>query len=142
VVLAPGPLMTVQDLGRRGWAHVGLGRSGAADETAHRLANRLVGNVQDAATLEITMGGAELRFDAAHLVALTGAACGVGVDGGPPLAHQQPTAVPAGCVVRLAVPDRGLRTYLAIRGGIDVAPVLGSRSTDLLSGTGPAPLAA
>lgn len=136
VVESTGPLATVQDLGRRGWAHIGLGASGAADASAHRLANRLVGNPEAAATVEITMGGFRCRFTTAALVALTGAECPATV------AMRQPTALPAGSTLRVETPSTGLRTYLAVRGGIDVAPVLGSRSTDTLSGVGGPPLRA
>jgi len=141
-IVAPGPLCTVQDGGREGWAHLGVGRSGAADRSAFDLANRLVGNPVGAAALECTFGGLRVRVHAAALVALTGAECDVAVETGPPIGFRQPTAVPAGASFTLRPPDRGLRTYLAVRGGIDVAPVMGSRSTDLLNGLGPPPLAA
>jgi biotin-dependent carboxylase-like uncharacterized protein len=131
-VLAPGPLATVQDAGRAGWASVGVPRSGAADRPAAALANRLVGNHPDAAVLEVTLGGLALRADADLVVATTGARCSG--------AHNAPTALPAGRELRLGLPDTGLRTYVAVRGGVAVEPVLGSRSTDLLSGLGPAPL--
>lgn len=141
-VVGPGPLCTVQDAGRVGWAHLGVGRSGAADRAALALANRLVGNAADAAALECTFGGAQLRFHAAVLLALTGAECDVVVDDGPPLGFRQPTAVPAGARVVLGPPSRGLRTYIAVRGGIDVPAVVGSRGTDLLNGLGPPPIIA
>jgi biotin-dependent carboxylase-like uncharacterized protein len=116
-------------------------RSGAADAAAADLANRLVGNVDAAATLEVTAGGLRVRAERTLLVALTGAPAAVTVDGraapfGAPL-----TLVP-GAELGVGVPPVGLRTYLAVRGGVDVPPVLGSRSTDTLSGLGPAPLTA
>lgn len=141
-VLATGPLATVQDLGRRGWAHVGVGSSGAADVPAHRLANRLVGNPPDAATIEITLGGFACRCSAATLVAVTGAPCTISVDRGLPLAVGQAAALGAGTTLRLGTPPTGLRSYLAVRGGVDAIAVLGSRSTDTLSGIGPPPLRA
>lgn len=141
-VVEPGPLCTVQDAGRGGWAHLGVGRSGAADRTSFALANRLVGNPVDAAVLECTFGGVQLRFRTAVLLALTGAEGDVVVDNGPPLGFRQPTALPAGARVVLGPPSRGLRTYIAVRGGIDVPAVMGSRSTDLLNGLGPSPIAA
>jgi biotin-dependent carboxylase-like uncharacterized protein len=141
VVLAPGPRSTVQDRGRPGWASIGVPRSGAADLAAHDLANRLVGNRPDAATVEATAGGVRLRAERSVLVAVTGAPAPVVVDGRPaPL--DAPFTLRAGAVLELGLPARGLRSYLAVRGGIDVPPVLGSRSTDTLSGLGPAPLRA
>ncbi|WP_433431430.1 biotin-dependent carboxyltransferase family protein [Nonomuraea sp. CA-141351] len=135
-VLAPGPYATVQDLGRPGFAHLGVPRSGAADATSLRLANRLVGNTEGLAGIELTLGMARLLFHDGAWVALTGAsvdsAAGMGA----------PFWVPSGAELRLGMPAWGLRTYLAVRGGIAVEPVLGSRSTDSLSGLGPEPLRA
>ncbi len=141
-VLEPGLLTTVQDLGRPGRAALGVGRSGAADRFALRLANRLVGNPEDAAALEITGGGVRLRASGAALAALTGAACSVSVrDGGRsvPAVLNAPFSLPGGAELTIGPAGAGLRAYLALRGGIDVPPVLGSRSTDTLSGLGPAP---
>jgi biotin-dependent carboxylase-like uncharacterized protein len=128
-VLATGPLTTVQDAGRPGQGALGIGRSGACDRAAARLANRLVGNDPDAAVLEATLGGLVLRADADLVVTTTGARCSG--------AHNAPVALRAGAELRLGLPDTGLRTYVAVRGGVAVEPVLGSRSTDLLSGLGP-----
>ncbi|OON33062.1 hypothetical protein BSA16_02370, partial [Micromonospora sp. Rc5] len=172
-VLRAGALTTVQDQGRPGWAHLGVPRSGALDPAALRLANRLVGNPEDAAGLEITLTGCALRLTRAGTVALTGADADVWIgdgrlgDGrlgdvptgdpntgdarrtGPrPDVHLgdrpgdvgRPLAVPAGAVVRIGPARSGLRTWLAVAGGIAVPPVLGSRSTDTLSGLGPPPL--
>ncbi|MFE4398290.1 MULTISPECIES: biotin-dependent carboxyltransferase family protein [Streptomycetaceae] len=141
VVERPGPLTTVQDLGRRGVAHLGVPRAGALDEPALRAANRLVGNDPGAAGLESTLGGVALRAVAAVLVAVTGAPSPVRVDGRP-AAWGAPVLVPAGAVLEVGAATAGVRGYLAVAGGIDVPPVLGSRSTDLLAGLGPAPLAA
>ncbi|RGD56097.1 biotin-dependent carboxyltransferase family protein [Kitasatospora xanthocidica] len=141
VVERPGPLTTVQDLGRRGVAHLGVPRAGALDEPALRAANRLVGNEPGAAGLETTLGGVALRAVAAVLVAVTGAPSPVRVDGRP-AAWGAPVLVPAGAVLEVGAATAGVRGYLAVAGGIDVPPVLGSRSTDLLAGLGPAPLAA
>ena len=134
-ILDPGPLTTLQDTGRMSYAHLGVSRSGAADRAAYALANRLVGNAPAAAALEITLGGLAMRFTSAATIALTGAPC-PGADFG------VARSVPAGTQLRLLAPMTGVRSYLAIRGGIDVRPVLGSRSTDTLSGLGPAPLRA
>ena len=129
-VLAPGPLTTVQDDGRPGQAALGIGRSGACDRSAAALANRLVGNPASAAVLEVTLGGLAVRAETDLLVVTTGARC-------PGAPHAAPTVLRRGRELRLGLPATGLRSYLAVRGGIDVPPVLGSRATDLLSGLGP-----
>ncbi len=139
-VLDPGALTTVQDLGRPGWAHLGVPRSGALDQPALRLANRLVGNREGAACLETTLTGAVLRSGATTTLAVTGAGCGVRVDGRP-ASWGAAVPVPAGAEVRVGPALDGVRSYVALAGGIDVAPVLGSRSSDVLSGLGPGPVA-
>lgn len=131
---------TVQDLGRPGLAHLGVPRSGALDEPAHRLANRLVGNDETDATLECLGGRFSFLARTAVTIAVTGARVPVTV-GGRAQEWGNAVSVPAGALVALGTPDRGLRAYLAVSGGIDVEPVLGSRSTDLLSGLGPRPVA-
>ncbi|MFJ2868385.1 biotin-dependent carboxyltransferase family protein [Kitasatospora sp. NPDC087314] len=141
LVVRPGPLTTVQDLGRRGVAHLGVPRAGALDEPALRAANRLVGNEPGAAGLETTLGGVALRALGPAVVAVTGAPSPVRVDGRA-AAWGAPVAVPAGAVVEVGPATAGVRGYLAVAGAIAVPPVLGSRSADLLSGLGPAPLAA
>ncbi|MGW0519466.1 5-oxoprolinase subunit C family protein [Crossiella sp. NPDC003009] len=149
-VLDPGLLTLVQDLGRPGLAAMGVGRSGAADAPALKLANRLVGNAETAAGLELTLGGLHLRFHRGAWVALTGAPAEIQL-GAPrstadhrprprTAAAHAPCYVAAGTTVRIGRPARGLRSYLAIRGGLDLPPVLGSRASDLLSGIGPEPL--
>jgi biotin-dependent carboxylase-like uncharacterized protein len=140
-VVTPGPLSTVQDLGRPGHASWGVGRSGAADRESLRLANRLVGNAADTAALEVLLGGLELRPDRDVVVALTGARCAARI-GRRAVDHNTVLRVPAGSVLRLGTARAGLRTYVAVRGGIDVPAVLGSRSYDVLSGIGPPVLAA
>jgi biotin-dependent carboxylase-like uncharacterized protein len=140
-VEATGPLTTVQDAGRRGWAHLGVTGSGACDPGSLARANRLVGNPPGAAGLEVTLGGLRLRAAGPGVtwVALCGAPAPARAGGRPaPLAA--PVALRDGDVLALGVPARGLRTYVAVRGGVAVPPVLGSRATDLLSGLGPAPL--
>ena len=140
-VLAPGPLATVQDDGRTGWASIGVPRSGAADRPAAALANRLVGNRPSAAVLEVTAGGLRMRAERTVLVAVTGAPAPLAVDGRPaPL--NAPVTLRPGAVLSLGLPAVGLRSYVAVRGGLDVPAVLGSRSTDTLSGLGPAPVRA
>ncbi|MEU4472697.1 biotin-dependent carboxyltransferase family protein [Micromonospora sp. NPDC023888] len=138
-VLRAGALTTVQDLGRPGWAHLGVPRSGALDPAALRLANRLVGNPEHAAGLEITLSGCALRLTRATTVAVTGAEVTVQA-GDRPGDSGRPLTVPAGTVLRIGPARRGVRSWLAVAGGIDVSPVLGSRASDTLSGLGPAPL--
>ncbi|MER6985214.1 biotin-dependent carboxyltransferase family protein, partial [Streptomyces carpinensis] len=135
-VVRSGALTTVQDAGRRGHAHLGVPRSGAMDAPAMRLANRLLGNDPDAAVLETTLTGCALRPDHGVTVVAGGAPCPVTVDGRP-VAWGAPVHVPAGALLNLGAVTAGVRTYLAIAGGVAAEPVLGSRSTDLLSGLGP-----
>jgi biotin-dependent carboxylase-like uncharacterized protein len=148
-VVSAGIATTVQDAGRPGMTRFGVGRSGAADPEAYRLANRLVGNVEGAAVLE-TSGALVLEVAAAALIAVTGAPCNVSVHAGrhvdddalwrpvvTAVGHAAPTSVPAGAQVRVAVSRRGLRIYVAFRGGLAVQPVLGSRSRDTLAALGP-----
>ncbi len=140
-MLAPGPLATVQDLGRPGWASIGVTASGAADRSAAALANRLVGNDPAAAVVEVTAGGLRVRAGRTLLVAVTGAPVPVVVDGRA-APFDAPLTLAPGSLLTLGLPATGLRSYLAVRGGVDVPPVLGSRSTDTLSGLGPHPLRA
>jgi biotin-dependent carboxylase-like uncharacterized protein len=138
-VRATGASVLVQDLGRPGWAHLGVSRSGALDVPAAGLANRVVGNPAGAACLEVLLGGLELSTDDGVWIAVTGAPCEVVVDG-----RQREfgaaVRVPAGGTLRLGRPASGLRTYVAVAGGIAVEPVLGSRSTDTLGRVGPPPV--
>ncbi|MGW5648926.1 5-oxoprolinase subunit C family protein [Saccharopolyspora sp. NPDC003752] len=139
-ILATGPLATIQDLGRPGLAGIGVGRSGAADAGSFRLANRLVGNDEGAAAIEVTFGGLAVRATRDLTAAVTGAPCPVTVDGRG-AAVNSVLRIPAGAELRMGVPGCGLRSYLAVRGGVAVPPVLGSRATDVLAGLGPQPLA-
>lgn len=125
-VLETGPLVTVQDRGRVGLAHLGVPRAGALDAPAAALANRVVGNDPDAAVLEVLLGGLVLRTDTGRWVAVTGAS-GSG----------RAEWLPAGGELRVGAPPTGLRSYVAVAGGIAVEPVLGSRSTDTLAWVGP-----
>ncbi|CAL9638059.1 5-oxoprolinase subunit C [Streptomyces sp. enrichment culture] len=138
-VVRAGALTTVQDLGRPGHAHLGVPRSGALDAPAAALVNRLVGNPPEAAVLETTLTGCAVRPRSAVTVAVGGAPCAVTVDGRP-AAWGAPVRVPAGALLDVGAARAGLRSYVAVSGGVAVEPVLGSRSTDLLSGLGPAPL--
>jgi allophanate hydrolase subunit 2 len=129
-VVASGLLSVVQDLGRAGHYSMGLPPSGAMDMFAHRCANLLVGNDARAATLEMTVIGPTLAFERASLIAVTGADMPLAVDGAPRPGWST-VAVPAGAVVTFGPVARGCRAYLAVAGGIDTEPVLGSRSTYL-----------
>jgi biotin-dependent carboxylase-like uncharacterized protein len=135
-VLDAGTLTTLQDLGRPGHAHLGVPRAGALDLPAAALANRLVGNDAAAAVLEVTFGGLALRAGAGRWVAVTGAPGPVSVDGAA-RGHARGEWVPAGATLRIGPPVTGVRSYVAIAGGIAVPPVLGSRSTDTLAWVGP-----
>jgi biotin-dependent carboxylase-like uncharacterized protein len=139
-ILNPGPLALIQDLGRPGLAHLGVTVSGAADRRSHALANRLVANPDDRATIEVTMGGFSARVGGGDVdIAVTGADPAPLV-GGMPFGANSIQHVRDGEVVSFGVPRAGLRSYLAVRGGLAVAPVLGSRSYDVLSAIGPLPL--
>lgn len=135
-VLDTGPQVLVQDAGRVGYAHLGVPRAGALDGPAAALGNRLVGNPAGAAVLEVLLGGLALRADTGRWVAVTGAPVPIDVDG-VARGHGRAEWLPAGAVLRLGTPRIGLRSYLAVAGGIDVDPVLGSRSTDTLAWVGP-----
>ena len=139
-VIEPGSLALIQDDGRIGHLAVGVGRAGAADRGAYALATRLVGNVPGTAAVEATLGGLRVRAIGDVYAALTGAAAAATIDGHP-VGHCALLRVPSGAELALGLPRAGLRTYLAVRGGLDVDPVLGSRSTDTMSGLGPPPLA-
>lgn len=135
-VIKPGFLTSLQDGGRHGFAHLGIGRAGAFDAPALRIANTLCGNPRDACGLEVTLIGPTLRFDVDTCIAVTGAPLALTVDG---IAAPMWTRVPirAGATVALGALRRGCRSYLAVGGGIDVSPVLGSRSVDLNAALGP-----
>jgi KipI family sensor histidine kinase inhibitor len=140
-ILEPGPLLTIQDGGRYGWRHVGVPVAGAADRRSAVRANRLVGNPAGEALLESTLGSCRLRLRANRRVAVTGATADISVDG-LPARSDVPLDLSPGTEMRIGPSRVGVRIYVAISGGLDVAPVLGSRSTDTLSGIGPARLEA
>ena len=135
-VVKAGLLTTLQDRGRDGCAMLGVGRAGAMDDVALRLANALVGNEAGAAVLEITLIGPRLQFDAAATIALTGAELGAHADAAE-IEMWRPVAVAGGTVLDVGTARRGARAYLAVRGGFGVEPVLGSFSTDVNAGLGP-----
>lgn len=145
-VLHTGLQALFQDAGRAGMAGQGVSASGALDRTAFRLANQLLGNVPDAPVVELLHGGFSVRTLQRTVVALTGATGPLTLRDGQgrllPAVRHQPLALDPGDVLTVGAPERGLRTYLGVRGGFAVAPVLGSCATDTLAGVGPEPLQA
>ena len=125
-VLDGGLLTLIQDLGRVGLASIGVGPSGAADRGAFRLGARLLAQSYTAAALEVTFGGLSVRARGDLQVALTGAQAPAAVDGRA-VGYFGPFMVADGQILTLGTPQLGLRSYLSVRGGIAVAPVLGSR---------------
>lgn len=136
-VMHPGLLTSLQDLGRHGYAHLGIGSAGVADVPAARLANALVGNRADACLFECSLQGPRLRFDGDTWIALCGAPMPHARCDHEPLPMWRAVRVRAGQSLTLGGMSAGCRSYLAVAGGIDVAPVLGSRSTDLNARLGP-----
>jgi antagonist of KipI len=134
-VITPGLLTTIQDHGRWGWQGRGVPVAGPMDPRSHRLANTLVGNGTDAAAIEVTIIGPEVEFDDERIAAVSGADFEITVDGGA-MPVNAPFAVSVGSVLRFGSHRRGARAYLAVAGGIDVSPVLNSRSTHLPSAMG------
>ncbi|WIB25985.1 biotin-dependent carboxyltransferase family protein [Curtobacterium sp. MCSS17_015] len=136
--------VTTQDLGRPGLSDMGLGAAGAADRGSAALANRMVGNAPDAAVLEALLGSVALRSDAHVLAAVTGAPCPVSIERADGRVHgaaaYEVLSLSPGDTVRIGLPEHRLRAYVAVRGGVAVGPVLGSRSWDSLAQLGPAPL--
>jgi len=138
-VIRAGSLTTVQDRGRAGLAHLGVPPSGAADQPALALGNRIVGNDPDAAGLEATLLGPALLFAQPALVAVTGAEAGATISRRP-LERATLAEVPAGGLLELGACRHGVRAYVCVRGGFTAKATLGSRSHDLLTGLGPPPL--
>ncbi|MCP2266471.1 carboxyltransferase domain-containing protein [Promicromonospora thailandica] len=139
-VVASGVVAVVQDLGRAGSEGAGVSASGALDRPSLRAANRAVGNPVDAAVVE-AVGGLRLRARGPQVLAVTGAVGEIVVRPGAPRPRPgEPFALDDGDELRFAAPARGVRAYVAVRGGISVPPVLGSRATDVLAGLGPDPL--
>jgi biotin-dependent carboxylase-like uncharacterized protein len=129
-IIRAGPLTTVQDLGRPGWRHLGVAQGGALDTLALEVGNRLAGNQPQAAALEVTIGPAVLHFTCATRIAITGTEFGSTLDG-KPVRSWWSLPVTAGQVLILSAAKRGMRAYVCVAGGIDVPPMLGSRSTNL-----------
>jgi antagonist of KipI len=135
LVQAPGIFTTVQDLGREGFGTMGVSASGAADPISLRIGNRLVGNPEGAAALEMTLVGGAFRFERAAVIAVTGADFGPSL-GGVAMPIWTPIEIRESETVRFGASRSGARAYLCVRGGIAVEPFLGSASTHVLSGLG------
>jgi KipI family sensor histidine kinase inhibitor len=161
-IVSPGLQSLIQDLGRHGHAGLGVSAAGALDRSSLRRANRIVGNQPSAAAVETAGGGLRVQAAGDQVLAVTGAPVALTISPSPDAAsgtttaednsgtpgqvRQAPMATAFalldGEVLALGAPEWGFRTYLAVRGGVETEPVLGSRSTDTMSGIGPAPLAA
>ena len=135
LVEVPGLLTTLQDLGRKGYQHLGVGPGGVMDEMSHRLGNLLVGNPAGAPSLESTLAGPRLRFEDDALIALCGGDLSPELDGRP-VPMWRPVRVRAGARLQFGRPRAGARCYLAVAGGFQVAPVMNSASTNLAAGFG------
>ena len=156
-IVSPGLQSLIQDLGRHGHSGLGVSAAGALDRASLRRANRLVGNAPSAAAVETVAGGLTVQAVGDQVLAVTGAPSELTIespddsndvdfgDAGSPwrtVPMATPFALLDGETLTIGAPESGFRSYLAVRGGVDTAPVLGSRSTDTMSGIGPAPLAA
>jgi biotin-dependent carboxylase-like uncharacterized protein len=150
-IVSPGLQSLVQDLGRHGHSGLGVSAAGALDRASLRRANRLVGNTPSAAAIETVAGGLTVQAVGDQVLAVTGAPSDLVIETqsdteAGPFQRTVPMATPFalldGETLTLGAPGSGFRCYLGVRGGVDAAPVLGSRSTDTMSGIGPAPLAA
>lgn len=140
-ILESGPLALIQDSGRHGHMAVGVGRAGAADHGSYALGGRLLGNPEGLAAIEVVLGGLRLRARGDLTLCLTGAEAPATADGRA-VAYGAPFPLRDGAELRLGVPPAGLRTYVSVRGGLAYDPVLGSTSSDTMSGLGPPALTA
>ena len=134
-IINPGPLTTVQDLGRFGYMNVGIGTSGVMDRQAYKIANELVGNTDGEAVLEATLMGPEIEFTSDAVIAVTGADMKPAIDGYS-IGNYKAVKIVRGQRLKLGMAVSGCRAYIAVRGGIDVEKVMGSRSTNLKCGIG------
>lgn len=134
-VIHPGIFSSIQDLGRVGYRQDGVSQAGALDPLSLRLANRLVGNSAGAAAIEVMLGQLQIKFNRSGWIALTGADCLARLDDVPVYCGWR-MPVRKGQILQLKVARSGLCTYLAVRGGIDVPTLMGSRSTDIQAGLG------
>lgn len=131
----PGFATTIQDLGRFGCAHLGVSPAGAADPLSFRIANLLAGNDENTPALEMTLEGVTLEFEEAATATVAGAPCAMDIDG-IAVVNERVIHVRPGSVLRCGRISGGARAYLAIAGGFEVPPVLGSAATDLNAGFG------
>ena len=134
-IVRPGMLTTVQDLGRWGYQSLGVPVSGALDGLSHRLANRLLGNADGKATLEVTLIGPHLRFERAGAFAVTGADFRLTLDD-TSVEMNRMLEAKSGSLLKFGERYRGARAYVGFSGGVDVPEVLGSRSTHVLTAMG------
>lgn len=134
-IVRPGMFTTVQDLGRWGFQSRGVPVSGAMDRYSHVLANRLMGNPDTAATLEVTMMGPEIAFETDGTVVVAGAVFSLTLGHAPVEMHEIVEAK-AGSILKFGERRQGARAYIAVAGGVDVPQVLGSRSTHVLTRMG------
>jgi len=134
-ILSSGPLGSIQDLGRTGYRNLGVGSAGAMDARALRIGNLLVGNPEGHAGIEFTLGGFSVRFESDTVFSLTGADVSATLDG-EPVPPWWVRRARAGQVLKAGMARHGMRTMLCVAGGIGVATVLGSRSTDMKGGFG------
>ncbi|MET3919297.1 5-oxoprolinase/urea amidolyase family protein [Arthrobacter sp. UYEF20] len=150
-IVSAGTQSLIQDLGRHGHSALGVSAAGALDRASLRRANRLVGNAPSAAAIETVAAGLRVQAVRDQVLAVAGAPSELSIESAPdvdsePVRRTVPMATPFalldGEILGIGAPESGFRSYLAVRGGVDAAPVLGSRSTDTMSGIGPAPLAA
>ena len=143
-ILATGIQTLLQDNGRIGQAELGISESGAMDKAALHSANRILGNPTNEAVLEITQGGFKARINSAMIIAVTGASCEIKVttvSGESYFAHMyQPIQLEQGDIVHLGNAQYGVRSYVAVRGGLQIQPILASCSFDTLAQVGPNPL--
>jgi KipI family sensor histidine kinase inhibitor len=139
-VIEPGPLTLIEDLGRAGYGDIAVGGSGAFDRAAHRLANRILGNDESAAAIEALGAGLTVCALRHCSIAVTGAQGPLSIDG-IPADRGAPVHLRPGQVLTLGPPTVGIRSVLAVRGGILATAILGSMSRDTLAGLGPPPLA-
>jgi 5-oxoprolinase (ATP-hydrolysing) subunit C len=134
-ILKHGPLMTVQDGGRYGYRSRGVSTSGAVDRDAHAIANALVGNDPEAAAIEFALMGGSFSADRDVLIAVTGGACSIEINGKPVSAWES-HVLKAGETLAVGGLQGSVWGYVAISGGVTITPVLGSRSTHLRTGVG------
>lgn len=143
VLSAPMPII-FQDLGRIGQASQGVSQSGALDQSSFKTVNKIVGNDENDACLEITLGGAKFEVLNDGVIALSGAPCTIHIDSAKGQHfvqnHNYPISINKGDIIKLSAPQNGVRTYLAVKGGFATEPILGSCARDTLANLGPAPV--